>query len=66
MKTEREICNQCPDKYCINSNSRIGRVRAVINKETKELMEAPKTLIEDCPIRNNEVNDAFDNTNLGS
>lgn len=60
MKNEREICNQCHDKYCINSNSRIGRVRAVINKETKALMEAPKTLIEDCPIRLKEGGEKYE------
>ena len=59
----KETCNICPDKHCINSNSRMGRVRAVIDNETKELIDAPKVLIEDCPIRLKEKDDIEDRRN---
>ena len=46
-----ETCIICPDHYCINSNSKLGKVRVEVTKQTKTPTIIEKVLIENCPIR---------------
>ena len=67
MKNEREQCNQCPDKYCINFLSKIGRVRVEIDKHSVpnrgNVIDVSETLIEDCPIRDKGVKNKWKQLN---
>jgi metal-sulfur cluster biosynthetic enzyme len=43
-------CQLCPDQYCIESNSKIGKVRVKIDG-SGVVVDATKTLIKDCPVK---------------
>jgi len=46
-------CSLCPSNHCIESNSKLGKVRVEIDNKTKAVIDVKKELIADCPIKQN-------------
>jgi len=63
----REICNLCPEKYCVETQTRNCRVRVELENQgmpgRNKIVDTSRVLIEDCPIKQAKEEQEIDDMN---